>query len=206
MTENAPPVVPPRSTAAGVRRPGMLCTVLAMLPLLLFPVILALWAGSYVRAVRISWGDRHRGTYRFVNSAWGGLFLETRTNCDISHHFTWYRTTAYSYGPQRPVVRREFPGFGWYTGTQYCWYQHLWPVTTLPSFSDPRWQKEPYRMLRISYAVPAILIGVPAIPLARRTRRRWRIYRRAANGLCIQCAYNLTGNTSGVCPECGTRI
>ncbi len=25
-------------------------------------------------------------------------------------------------------------------------------------------------------------------------------------GLCIHCAYDLTGNTSGVCPECGTPI
>jgi hypothetical protein len=25
-----------------------------------------------------------------------------------------------------------------------------------------------------------------------------------AAGHCITCGYNLTGNTSGVCPECGT--
>jgi len=32
--------------------------------------------------------------------------------------------------------------------------------------------------------------------------------RRAARlrGECIQCHYNLKGNASGVCPECGTRI
>lgn len=34
-------------------------------------------------------------------------------------------------------------------------------------------------------------------PLRRRIRRR--------RGLCIQCGYNLSHNTSGVCPECGTR-
>ncbi len=27
---------------------------------------------------------------------------------------------------------------------------------------------------------------------------------RIAHGHCQQCGYNLTGNTSGVCPECGT--
>ena len=31
----------------------------------------------------------------------------------------------------------------------------------------------------------------------------WRTYRRRRKGLCIYCAYNLTGNTSGTCPECG---
>ena len=24
--------------------------------------------------------------------------------------------------------------------------------------------------------------------------------------ICVQCHYNLTGNTSGTCPECGTPI
>ncbi len=32
--------------------------------------------------------------------------------------------------------------------------------------------------------------------------RRWRRRRR---GLCVGCGYNLTGNVSGVCPECGRR-
>ena len=26
------------------------------------------------------------------------------------------------------------------------------------------------------------------------------------DGHCTKCGYNLTGNVSGVCPECGTRI
>lgn len=27
-----------------------------------------------------------------------------------------------------------------------------------------------------------------------------------AEGYCVQCGYNLEGNVSGVCPECGERI
>lgn len=38
--------------------------------------------------------------------------------------------------------------------------------------------------------------------LDRRSRRRHRI----SSGCCIRCGYNLTGNVSGVCPECGERI
>jgi hypothetical protein len=30
--------------------------------------------------------------------------------------------------------------------------------------------------------------------------------RRIPAGHCQQCGYNLTGNTSGVCPECGEKI
>ena len=29
---------------------------------------------------------------------------------------------------------------------------------------------------------------------------------RAAAGLCVECSYDLTGNISGVCPECGTKL
>ena len=45
------------------------------------------------------------------------------------------------------------------------------------------------------------LIGV--IPFARGpVQRRWRRWR----GLCTFCGYNLTGNRSGRCPECGQRF
>ena len=30
--------------------------------------------------------------------------------------------------------------------------------------------------------------------------------RRSARGLCRSCGYSLTGNVSGVCPECGTPV
>lgn len=32
---------------------------------------------------------------------------------------------------------------------------------------------------------------------------RWMMLRRVPPGHCARCGYNLTGNTSGVCPECG---
>jgi hypothetical protein len=34
--------------------------------------------------------------------------------------------------------------------------------------------------------------------------RRWVRARRRAVGLCLSCGYDLAGNASGVCPECGT--
>ena len=29
---------------------------------------------------------------------------------------------------------------------------------------------------------------------------------RLKKGQCIQCGYNLTGNQSGTCPECGVKV
>jgi predicted RNA-binding Zn-ribbon protein involved in translation (DUF1610 family) len=37
-------------------------------------------------------------------------------------------------------------------------------------------------------------------------RRRSAVRRTVAFKPCASCGYNLTGNTSGVCPECGTKI
>ena len=34
----------------------------------------------------------------------------------------------------------------------------------------------------------------------------WHRHRPPKPGHCAVCAYNLTGNLSGICPECGTKI
>jgi len=46
------------------------------------------------------------------------------------------------------------------------------------------------------------LIAVVSLLLVNH-REVYKIYR---DGICDQCGYNLTGNISGVCPECGLRI
>ncbi len=48
-----------------------------------------------------------------------------------------------------------------------------------------------------------IFATYPTLAFIRGPVRRWRRRRR---GLCVKCAYNLTGNVSGVCPECGVRL
>ena len=58
---------------------------------------------------------------------------------------------------------------------------------------------------RINLVIP-LLVGLayPAVWLAGWSRRRFKS--RCAGGLCVHCGYNLTGNTSGVCPECGEAL
>lgn len=43
----------------------------------------------------------------------------------------------------------------------------------------------------------------PTLVFYRGPLRRWR---RRRKGLCLKCGYNLTGNTTGICSECGTEI
>lgn len=49
----------------------------------------------------------------------------------------------------------------------------------------------------------SLLTVYPTIAFVRGPLRRWR---RRQKGLCLRCGYNLTGNVSGICPECGTKI
>lgn len=59
--------------------------------------------------------------------------------------------------------------------------------------------------VRRAFRIPvwAVCLGFSAYPstILGLHIRRWRRRRR---GLCINCGYDLTGNVSGVCPECGS--
>lgn len=196
-----------RSRPAWSRHSLLVHTAITATITLVFLVVLIVWANSYLSCPRISWGDRYRGTYTFIHSSCGGLFLERRTNSDISERFTWYRLSASDYRPRGPNVRSSgFMGFEHYEGIRYCWYANLYPLASLPSYDDPRWQKEPYKMVRVPYWPLGILLIVLVTLLLRRNLLAWRLYRRARRGLCLRCGYNLTGNLSGICPECGTAV
>lgn len=49
----------------------------------------------------------------------------------------------------------------------------------------------------------AAFIVYPTIAFILGPLRRWR---RRKRGECLNCGYNLTGNVTGVCSECGTKI
>ena len=53
------------------------------------------------------------------------------------------------------------------------------------------------------WSLTALFATYPTIALIRGPVRWWRRHR---NGWCVECGYNLTGNVSGICPECGTPI
>lgn len=52
------------------------------------------------------------------------------------------------------------------------------------------------------FTVAFLLAVYPSLAFIRGPVRR---YRRRRRGLCARCGYNLTGNVSGVCPECGAK-
>lgn len=56
---------------------------------------------------------------------------------------------------------------------------------------------------QLGFAWPAFGAAVGYIVF---NRRRMREEKRRSAGQCGRCGYNLTGNVSGVCPECGGKM
>lgn len=58
--------------------------------------------------------------------------------------------------------------------------------------------------LQIVTRVARIACMLAVLPAVILFRREWDRDHRQKTGCCRHCGYNLTGNVSGVCPECGT--
>ena len=56
----------------------------------------------------------------------------------------------------------------------------------------------------VGFTVPYWLASLFFAPLSARIAMRAFRHTPAGSCHCPKCGYNLTGNTSGVCPECGT--
>ena len=111
----------------------------------------------------------------------------------------WFRTDAdielslytgsviYRIAPPNPF---KDPGFSWESETV--------TTTTAGGFG---YIAQPVQV----YWFPAWLIVIVfACPIPFWLMQFWRS--RRERGSCRQCGYSLTGNTSGVCPECGTAL
>jgi hypothetical protein len=106
------------------------------------------------------------------------------------HPFPLGLTYAYRLFPALPP---DMFGYGPSGKSFYYWKPRL---STMPQLTAiigfPLWAP-----LLIFGTYPSI-----ALILSPHWRRRYRRERR----LCLHCGYDLTGNVSNVCPECGTQI
>ena len=72
-------------------------------------------------------------------------------------------------------------------------YGFILPRWTFQEFPEKSW----YAIVIVPLWLPLLLTAIPTAWLWHRDRRRIR------PGCCLRCGYDLTGNTSGVCSECG---
>lgn len=114
------------------------------------------------------------------------------------------------------AYRGRFLGISWERRddiiTHGRWYipgSRFWPYVGHGYLPPPDAKLSPasYRReyrVHIPYWIPFVLCSIPLLIIV--GINRGRCYYRKIHGLCISCGYNLTGNQSGGCPECGTKI
>jgi hypothetical protein len=101
------------------------------------------------------------------------------------HPFQYDPWTSGSSQTPPPLNARDY----WWRGVQYSKF-------TFPHQSTMRQVWLPFWMIAL------VLSFVPLVRLV-----TWlRAFRRIRGGRCRACSYDLTGNTSGTCPECGSPV
>jgi len=78
-------------------------------------------------------------------------------------------------------------------------------VESVSAWREPNGRRVTDTTQQLSFPgwLPPLLFSLPPALWLRGFIRRRRL--RSA-GRCQSCGYNLTGNTSGICPECGTAV
>ncbi len=90
--------------------------------------------------------------------------------------------------PAKADIRSAWMGFGFVRGRMYSQPNNLYSSTV-------------YGVFCASWVVVVLLGTYPTLAFVRGPLRRWR---RRRQGRCQKCGYDLAGNVTGVCPECGT--
>lgn len=175
------------------RRPH---TLAAAISLLLCAATAALWVRSHTTTDMVSW--RNKGGARSVRTATGSLEIALLLADWTAEPPQQFHAPQY----QRDLPR---PPFNWIllmggsTGDTLADWQHA-------GFAWHQRRNARLGTLHAIAVVPfwAIAAATAALPLAWTTARLRSRARRHPYGLCRNCGYDLTGNVSGICPECGT--
>ena len=100
---------------------------------------------------------------------------------------------------------RYLGGIDCRSGPAPTWVVHLRPgriEVEHTTMSEPAYQTT-YTTLPPVWPLALLFAAYPIITFIHGPLRRWRRRRR---DLCLKCGYDLTGNVSGVCPECGGAV
>ena len=167
-----------------------LLNLLTPVSLLLCVAAAAMWARSYLMIETLVYQPRTSG-YSLASSHGDAAFKRVRDQAPDVRRWRYYAHSARTGRYRMSRDNRRYPGgFWWETGRINGNLDGNGKLITYP-----------YASLIVPYwSLVAATAALPAARLALRIRRR----RRTAPGHCPACGYNLTGNTSGVCPECGT--
>jgi hypothetical protein len=169
-----------------------LFTVIIIISSLLFAMTIGAWSRSYFSAIifqKYRGQPNHGGTEYMVRLI-GGRF----TMCGLE-------SVPFSGGFGCPYGKSMDTNLT-YTDTTFGF------GLAHSNFSDPNAATQ-FAIEFPIWSLASVFILLPLVWLANRCRKtlfrlvdRYRI----PAGCCRHCGYDLTGNTSGVCPECGTPV
>lgn len=141
-----------------------------------------LWGASHVIVGEVF----EQGGTRNTGISWGDTFPREGFFCGVTEgRFVILPTTRWDY------ERQEYTRGG------------FWDWATKQVVLDPRGGDSVRGVQMPMWFLFALFAGYPAIAFIRGPLRRWR---RRQRGQCIECAYDLTGNESGTCSECGAAV
>jgi len=159
-----------------------LSNLAAALSLVFFAAMVVVWMESYWANTYARWV--HGGVYRIACVEHGALVIGWGP-ADSTNSLLFYHREGHG-NPYRNLIRNwQFAGFG---------YSHY------PKAINVRFSLHPQVRLYLLFplwAMTALWLVLPT----------WRLFyriKRSSRGRCPSCSYSLTGNTSSVCPECGT--
>ena len=157
--------------------------------LLLFGATVVLWVRSYWVGERFYVPHRTHSVERFwtVMSGAGSLAFGVLT--DPSPDSTSIESWSYERIVPRGVIRNIgtwFAGFGF--------FQETIAIFGFVMYSS---------FVVVPYWLPCLILLSPTGVRMYRWRRR---IRRQQSHQCPMCGYDLKGNISGICPECGTAV
>lgn len=165
------------------------------LSLLLLLAVVALWVRSYPTKTEVQFWVRSSPV---VHLKWGSgrILLDVSENAlsNPGSSFEWSDSDNRFRSGRELDVPRELVGTSrppptlWQSGAKRA-----------GPFEYGR-DRDSWGLVAPHWSLAAVLAAAPALYALRFVRRLWR----RRKGLCRACGYNLTANTSGVCPECGT--
>lgn len=157
--------------------------IVPTISLLMLMACLALWVRSCTSFESILWG--YPQGQRQLSSNSGTLFYSDWENPDPSSTGLPVTYTCHpAYSAQLAYWSEQCVHFIGFTFT--------WRTPTNPTFQIG----VPYWLICLAISFPCLI----------RVTRYVKAKQRKAQGVCINCGYNLTGNVSGICPECGEKI
>ena len=172
------------------RRPSRFRRVAKWIGLGLCVLIMGAWVATSFVGVKYYVTDDTAANagWGMVRITWGDSWLNSYIppNSFLTGYFSG------GYPDDRWVIRKQY-AFGW-LGFAREWHRGPLPLGTAGSGPEhlPGFINIPFWLALLVTAIPTTIL--------------WRLDRRPREGHCLRCGYNLTGNESGVCPECSTPV